>query len=133
MGNKIYKGYKFRIYPTKNQEVIINKTIGCSRFVFNYFLEKWNDTYKNTGKGLTYNKCSSNLTKLKKELLWLQEVDSLALQSSLENLNDSYSRFFKKQNDKPKFKGKKNIVQSYKTKKVKNNIEIIDKKLSYLN
>lgn len=113
----------------KEQATIINKTIGCSRFTYNYFLAKWNETYKETGKGLTYNKCSSQLTQLKKDLIWLKEVDSLALQSSLENLADGYDRFFKKQNDKPKFKSKKNPVQSYKTKYLNNNIEIKNNKI----
>ncbi|YAR64259.1 helix-turn-helix domain-containing protein [Bacillus cytotoxicus] len=56
------KAYKFRIYPNKEQEILIAKTIGCSRFVFNHFLEKWNNVYKETGKGLTYNSCSDKLT-----------------------------------------------------------------------
>ncbi|HHX96383.1 MAG TPA: helix-turn-helix domain-containing protein [Clostridia bacterium] len=81
-----HKAYKFRIYPNQEQETLIAKTIGCSRFVFNHFLAKWNDTYKETGKGLTYNSCSAQLTQLKKELVWLKEVDSIALQSSLKNL-----------------------------------------------
>src|SRR5699024_12048076 len=63
----IHKAYKFRIYPNKNQEVLIAKTIGCSRFVFNHFLAKWKDAYEETGKGLTYTTCSSQLTQLKKE------------------------------------------------------------------
>ncbi|MCC2252830.1 helix-turn-helix domain-containing protein, partial [Virgibacillus sp. AGTR] len=97
-------------YPNKAQETLLAKTIGCSRFVFNHFLAKWNNTYKDTGKGLTYNTCSSQLTRLKKELVWLKEVDSVALQSSLKNLSDSYARFFKKQNKAPRFKSKKNSV-----------------------
>ncbi|APC47611.1 transposase [Virgibacillus halodenitrificans] len=122
----VNKAYKFRIYPTKEQEILIAKTIGCSRFVFNRFLGQWNDTYKETGKGLTYNSCSSELTKLKSELVWLKEVDSIALQSSLKNLADSYTRFFKKQNKAPRFKSKKNNVQSYTTKETNNNIAIVD-------
>ncbi|WP_121615513.1 IS200/IS605 family element RNA-guided endonuclease TnpB [Virgibacillus halodenitrificans] len=122
----VNKAYKFRIYPTKEQEILIAKTIGCSRFVFNRFLGQWNDTYKETGKGLTYNSCSSELTKLKSELVWLKEVDSFALQSSLKNLADSYTRFFKKQNKAPRFKSKKNNVQSYTTKETNNNIAIVD-------
>ncbi|WP_121616547.1 IS200/IS605 family element RNA-guided endonuclease TnpB [Virgibacillus halodenitrificans] len=121
----VNKAYKFRIYPTKEQEILIAKTIGCSRFVFNRFLGQWNDTYKETGKGLTYNSCSSELTKLKSELVWLKEVDSIALQSSLKNLADSYTRFFKKQNKAPRFKSKKNNVQSYTTKETNNNIAIV--------
>lgn len=50
----IKKAYKLRIYPTKEQETLIAKTIGCSRFVFNHFLDQLNDTYKRTGKGLPY-------------------------------------------------------------------------------
>lgn len=64
----VNKAYKFRIYPNKEQEILITKTFGCSRFVFNHFLAKWNETYKETGKGLSYNSCSAQLTQLKKEL-----------------------------------------------------------------
>lgn len=125
----VNKAYKFRIYPTKEQEILIAKTIGCSRFIFNHFLGQWNDIYKETGKGLTYNSCSAELTQLKKELVWLKEVDSIALQSSLKNLTDSYTRFFKKQNKAPRFKSKKNPVQSYTTKHTNGNIEVIDNKI----
>ncbi|NNV05116.1 transposase [Geobacillus sp. MMMUD3] len=125
----VHKAYKFRIYPNKEQEALMTKTFGCSRFVFNYFLAKWEDTYKQTGKGLTYKICSSQLTQLKKELTWLNEVDSIALQSSLKNLADAYSRFLKKQNDKPRFKSKKNKVQSYTTKYTNGNIAIDGNKI----
>ncbi|MGZ0085777.1 IS200/IS605 family element RNA-guided endonuclease TnpB [Caldibacillus thermoamylovorans] len=125
----VHKAYKFRIYPNKQQEVLMTKTFGCSRFVFNYFLAKWEDAYKETGKGLTYNTCSSQLTQLKKELTWLKEVDSVALQSSLKNLADAYDRFLKKQNDKPRFKSKKNKVQSYTTKYTNGNIAIDGNKI----
>jgi putative transposase len=111
--NKMHKAYRFRIYPTKKQEILLNKTFGCCRFVFNYFLEKWNGAYEQTGKGLNYNACSKQLTQLKKELQWLKEVDSTALQNALKHLNDSFQRFFNKQNDRPHFKSKKNSVQSY--------------------
>ncbi|WP_158737077.1 IS200/IS605 family element RNA-guided endonuclease TnpB [Alteribacillus sp. YIM 98480] len=125
----VHKAYKFRIYPTKKQEVLIAKTIGCSRFVFNHFLAKWRDTYQETGKGLTYNTCSKQLTQLKKEWIWLKEVDSVAIQSSLKNLADSYTRFFKKENKAPRFKSKKNRVQSYTTKQTNGNIAVMDSKI----
>lgn len=111
----INKAYKFRIYPNKEQELLISKTIGCNRFVFNRFLSEWNNIYKETGKGLTYNSCSKQLTELKKELIWLKEVDSTSLQQTLKNLDQSFKRFFKKQNKAPRFKSKKNKVQSFKT------------------
>ena len=125
----VNKAYKFRIYPNKKQEILIAKTIGSSRFVFNHFLDKWNSAYNKTGKGLTYNACSSKLTQLKKELIWLKEVDSIALQSSLKNLADAYSRFFKKQNDAPRFESKKNRVQSYTTRHTNGNIAIEGNKI----
>src|SRR5699024_7765183 len=121
-----HKAYKFRLYPNKEQEILISKTIGCSRFVFNYFLNLWNEEYKKTGKGLSYNKCAVKIPTLKKsdEYSWLKEVDSIALQSSIKNLEDSFNRFFKKQNKTPRFKSKKNPVQSYTTKNSNNNIQI---------
>ena len=110
-----HKAYKFRIYPTKEQEFLIAKTIGCSRFVFNYFLSRWNEAYKMTGKGLSFGSCSKEIPLLKQKFDWLKEVDSTSLQTSVKNLADAYDRFFKKQNERPRFKSKRNPVQSYKT------------------
>src|SRR5699024_5331753 len=112
----IHKSYRFRIYPTNKQIELIKKTIGCSRFVFNHFLATWKDTYKETGKGLTYHTCSSKMPSLQNESAWLKEVDSIALPSSLNNVADSFSCFFKKQNNALGVKSKNNNVQSDKTK-----------------
>ena len=117
------------MYPNQAQQTLIGKTIGCSRFVFNHFLALWNDTYKETRKGLTYNACSKQLPQLKEEFIWLKEVDSISLQSSLINLSDSFTRFFRKQNKAPRFKSKKNDIQSYTTKHTKGNISVIDNKI----
>lgn len=124
----INKAYKFRIYPNKRQEILIAKTIGCIRFVFNRFLAMWNNKYKETGKGLTYDSCSAELTQLKKQndTIWLKEVASIALQSTLKNLADAFSRFFKKQNNLPRFKSKQNKTQSYTTKQTNGNIAVIE-------
>ncbi|WP_017435913.1 RNA-guided endonuclease TnpB family protein [Saccharococcus caldoxylosilyticus] len=80
----MHKAFKFRLYPTKEQEILMNKTFGCCRFVFNHFLEKWNEAYGKTGKGLTYNVCAKQLTQLKKDLAksiadasWSEFVDML--------------------------------------------------------
>lgn len=126
-----HKAYKFRLYPNKEQAILINKTIGCSRFVYNHFLNQWNETYRKTGKGLSYGTCSAKLPSMKKEekTIWLKEVDSIALQSSLKNLADGFDRFFKKQNQYPRFKSKKNPVQSYTTKQTNGNIAIVDDRL----
>ncbi len=80
---------------------------------------------------MNYSACSAKLTLLKKEseTLWLQEVDSIALQSALRNLSDSFNRFFKKQNKTPRFKSKRNPVQSYTTKQTNGNIAVVGNKL----
>ena len=126
-----HKTFKYRIYPNKEQQVLISKTIGCSRFVFNYLLNAWQVLYETTGSGLSYHKCSAILTGLKKQedTVWMNEVDSIALQTSVRNLADGFDRFFKKQNGKPRFKSKKNPVQSYTTKFVNNNIRLEDHRL----
>jgi putative transposase len=105
----MHKAFKFRLYPNKKQAILINKFIGASRFIYNHFLAKWNDTYKEIGKGLTYNTCSNLLTSLKKQLECLKEVDAHTLQSSLRNLADAFDRFFKKQNDAPRFKRRRTL------------------------
>jgi putative transposase len=122
------------MYPTKEQILLINRTIGCSRFVFNHFLARWNEVYEQTGKGLTCHTCSSQLTQLKKELEWLKEVDSTSLQNALKHLDDAFKRFFRKQNDRPRFRRKKNPVQSYTSqcnypKKGKPGIEVMGNRI----
>ncbi|TPG68918.1 transposase [Brevibacillus laterosporus] len=112
----MHRAYKFRLYPNKEQAILINKTIGCTRFVFNHFLAKRKDAYEQEQKTLNYNDCSSLLTQLKKEIEWLKEVDSTALQSTLKDLDSSYKKFFKEKKGYPKFKSKKNPKQSYTCK-----------------
>ena len=124
---KQHKAYKFRIYPNQAQATLINKTLGSARFVFNHFLNKWNEQFKETGKGLSYNSCSKELPPLKKQYYWLKEVDSVALQSSVRDLADAYDRFFKKQNNSPRFKSKRNRNQSYTTKLTNNNIKVFER------
>ena len=125
----VNKAYKFRLYPNKAQRSLIAKTIGCSRFIFNHFLAKWNNAYKQTGKGLSYNSCSAELPVLKNEFEWLKEVDSIAVQTSVKHLAEAFSRFFKGQNELPRFKSKGNPVQSYTTKQTNGNIRIIGGKI----
>ena len=104
MTTTIQKGFTFRLYPNKKQEILIAKTIGCGRFVYNHFLSLWNETYEKTGKGLSYAKCSALCTVLKASTPWLKEVDAHALQSSLKDLGGAFDKFFKKQNAYPRFK-----------------------------
>ena len=122
-----HQAYKFRIYPTKDQQAFIHQTQGHCRFVYNHFLALWNTSYKEEGKGLNRSIMSKMLTKLKKQddTAWLRNVDSVALQASYEHLIDAFQRFFQKQNNYPRFKSKKNPVQSYTTKNTNNNIAIV--------
>ncbi|WP_275400849.1 helix-turn-helix domain-containing protein [Enterococcus faecium] len=62
-----HKAYKFRIYPSQEQEIFIAKTIGCSRFIYNHFLNLWNHEYTTTGKGLSYHSCSAMLPQNEKK------------------------------------------------------------------
>jgi putative transposase len=75
----VQKAFKITLIPTHNQQVLINKTIGCARFVYNRFLALRKELYNTEKKALNYNACSQQLTLLKKEISWLKEVDKFAL------------------------------------------------------
>ena len=109
------KSYKYRIYPNKKQKEQIHKTFGCTRFVYNYYLNKRIETYKNTGKSMNFYDCSRDLTQLKNELIWLKEPDKCSLQNSLRDLDCAYKKFYKEKTGFPKFKIKKTHRFSYRT------------------
>lgn len=119
------KAYKYRIYPNKEQQILIAKTFGCCRFVYNYYLNKRIQAYKENKTSLNYYDCTNNLKDLKKEFEWLKEVDAISLQSSLKNLDSAYQKFFKEHGGFPKFKSKKTHRFSCKTKSVNNNIQFL--------
>jgi putative transposase len=124
-----HKAYRYRIDPTPEQEKLIQQTFGCCRFVFNHFLTEWNQTYAVTGGGLTYQACATQLPAMKQTHNWLKDVDSIALQSAVRHLADSFDRYFKKQNQAPLFKSRKHPVQSYTTRMTNGNIEIRDNRI----
>jgi putative transposase len=99
---------KVRIYPNKEQETSLAKNFGCSRFVWNYYLNKTNNQYELTGKGMTYCQMAKDLTQLKKlsDYEWLQESTAAVLQQSLKNLESAFKNFFAKRAKFPKFKSK---------------------------
>lgn len=117
------KAYKYRIYPNKQQQELLSKTFGCCRYVYNYYLDKRITMYKKEQESLTFYQSCKDLTSLKKELEWLKEVDSTALQSSLKDLDVAYQKFFKEHSGFPKFKSKKTREYSYKSKVVGKNIQ----------
>lgn len=100
------KAFKVTLIPNHNQFVLINKTIGCARFVYNRFLALRKELYNTEQKTLKYNACSQQLTLLKNEISWLKEVDKFALQISLKNLEAAYKKFFA---DLKKAKNKKGV------------------------
>ena len=102
----MYKAYKYRIYPTSEQETLLAKSFGCARWFWNYALNLCQETYKNTGKGLTRGYIQGLLPALKKEYEWLSEPYSQCLQVVALNLSTAYKNFFDKQAMLPKFKSK---------------------------
>lgn len=121
------KAYKYRIYPTIEQKILIAKTFGCARFVFNYYLAMRKELYKESKQTMNYSACSKDLTKIKKELLWLKEPDKFALQNALRDLDTAYKNFFDKRSEYPKFKSKKTHNNSYRTSYTNNNIKFLGK------
>ena len=116
-GMQILKGYVFRMYPTEKQEELINKTIGCSRFIYNHFLDDKIKEYKETGKSKTAYDQIKLIPSLSKEYSFLKEVDSCALRNSLFNLDNAFTNFYNG-NGYPKFKAK-GVHESYKTNNIK--------------
>ena len=124
-------GYKFRIYPNATQARLIHRTLGCARFVYNHFLAVRRDQWNANRKSIGYTESSRLLTDLKKreETAWLSEVDSMALQESLRNLDRAFQNFFAKRARYPRFKSKHSHSQSYRTRNQANGIRIIDKRI----
>jgi len=108
--SKILKGFKYRIYPNKEQEIFLAKQFGAVRFVYNHFLARRKDEYLNNKKSLNYYDDAKFLTNLKQKdgYDWLYDINAQTLQSSLRDLDVAYSRFFRKQSKFPRFHSKNN-------------------------
>jgi putative transposase len=102
------KSFKYRISPTKEQKLLLDKHFGCVRFVYNFPLECKQMAYSGNKISLSYNDLSAQLTDLKKECEWLGEVNSQCLQMALRNLDNSFQNFFKGRASFPNFKKKSN-------------------------
>lgn len=114
------KAFKFRIYPNNEQKILINKTFGCVRFVYNRMLADRIGHYENTHERL-----KNTPAGYKQEFEWLKEVDSLALCNAQLNLDRAFSNFFRdKKVGFPKFKSKKSNRKSYTTNLVNKNIRL---------
>jgi putative transposase len=109
----VLKAYKYRIYPTDGQAVLLAKSFGCARWFYNFALNKTCETYKATGKGLSRNDMINLLPSLKKEREWLTEPPSQCLQQVALDLSSAFLNFFEKRAKYPNFK-KKGQKQSIK-------------------
>ena len=123
------KAFKYRIYPNEKQKILIQKTFGCARFVYNYYLDKRIKEYEEEKITLSYYDCCKDLTQLKKDLIWLKEPDKDSLQKSLKDLDMAYQNFFKQHFGFPKFKSKKDKHKSYRTSCTNNNIRFLSNKI----
>ncbi|WP_067936901.1 IS200/IS605 family element RNA-guided endonuclease TnpB [Alicyclobacillus kakegawensis] len=113
----MHKAYSFRLYPTKEQEQQIRRTIGCCRFVYNHFLARRKEVYEQDGTTLNQYACMHELPALKQQYSWLRDVDSTALQRAVEELDNAFQRFFREKKGYPHFKSKKHPKQSYTSKR----------------
>ena len=108
------KSVKIRLLPSKEQEVLMFKSIGCSRFTYNWALNRCNELYQ---QGVKYNMSNirKEFTQLKKqdEFKWLNEVSSTTMVESMRNLDSAFRRFFKTKNGYPKFKTKRKSRLSF--------------------
>lgn len=116
------KAYKYRLYPNKQQEVQIQKTFGCCRFVYNYMLNYKQELYKTKKEQISKFDCNNYCNReLKKQYEWLKKVDKYALTNAIYNMDNAYQKFFKEHTGYPKFKNKRNYKKSYKTNNNVNN------------
>ena len=122
------KGIKFRIYPNREQQKLINQTLGCCRLIYNKGLAMRNEAFEN-GRKVGYSQTSAMLTELKRSdaFAFLKAVDSIALQQSLRDLDRGFVNFFQKRATHPIFKSKHNRHQSYRTVNQGDNIRIAGK------
>ena len=122
----MYKAYKYRIYPNKKQQILIAKTFGCCRFVYNQMLAYKKEIYERQKKSMSKFDCNNYCNRvLKNEYEWLREVDKFALTNAIYNMDSAYQKFFKEHSGFPKFKSKRNNKKSYSTNFNKNNIEVL--------
>lgn len=113
---KQYKGYVFRLYPDTKQSELINKSLGVSRFIYNYFLDFKRVEYENNNRKYSCYDLIKMIPDLNKEYPFLKEVDSCLIRCSLFDLDDAFNNFYKG-NGYPNFK-KKGVKDSYKTNNI---------------
>lgn len=127
----IDKAYKCRLYPNREQEVLINKTFGCCRRVYNLALELKKAAWEDERKNLSSYDLMKMLPRWKRVLPWLKDASAQSLQQSIRDLDKAYQNFFRrvKRGEKPgypKWKSKRNPVQSFRCPANRKAVEVID-------
>lgn len=107
------KSLKIRLYPTKEQEILFYKHIGCQRYIYNWVLNLNNELYKKDKKKYSSTVLGKMLTQYKKQEVWLNEVSSATLKESIRNLDKAYTNFYKGRTNLPKFKSRKKSKLSF--------------------
>lgn len=107
----MFKAFKYRIYPTDSQKDLLEQSFGCCRWFYNYALNKTNEIYKETGKGLSQFDLNKLLPELKQEREWLKIPPAQALQQVSLDLSRGFLNFFEGRAKFPRFK-KKGCKQS---------------------
>lgn len=127
----INRAYVFRLYPTREQQILINQTLGCSRLVYNHYLNKKIELYKENKSNISCYDCIKDLKNMYNDYPFLKDVDSMSLRCVLFDLDSAYKNFFKGNSKYPKFKNR-NKKNTYRTNmiarecngKIYNNIKI---------
>ncbi|WP_215699074.1 RNA-guided endonuclease TnpB family protein [Clostridium sp. MCC353] len=121
------KAYKYRIYPTVEQEKQLADTFGSCRFVYNHYLALQSGNHEQGKKHLGRTACNNDCNRnLKQEYPWLRQVDKFALTNAIYALEAAYQRFYRKQGGYPKFKGRRRSRMSYTTNFTNGNIAVLD-------
>ena len=107
------KAYKYRMYPTKEQQEQFYQHFGACRFVYNWALEQKIKTYEQDGKSVSRFALNTKITELKAEHEWLKDINSQSLQGATLNLENAFTKFFREKKGFPHFKSRKNPVQSF--------------------
>src|SRR6266568_4969548 len=102
------RAYQYRFYPTDEQGRIFAHTFGCTRFVYNWALRLRTDAYYKDQQRIGYHETSAQLTLLKKQTSWLNEVSSVPTQQALRHLDKAFRNFFEGRAKYPTFKKKRN-------------------------
>lgn len=113
---KMKKAYNFRLYPNKEDQVLLSKHFGSVRFIYNTMLKFKQFYYEKLGINLSYFELNKVLTHLKKleEYSWLNEVNSQTLQATLRDLDRAFTNFYQGRAGFPKFKSKKTHKFSFR-------------------